>query len=327
MKLEELKDLLLQENEIEKIQRTKGYNVNDQHLPFEEVEIPKMPSSSFFKEGNIFINKHHRYSEMPKHTHEFVEFNYMLSGSCTQYVNEKKVVLNEGEIILLDKDIVQRIDPLGQNDLLINILLKDESITTDIIINMVKSTGLVNEFLMNASNKSGAHDAFIHFHCGKNDEVQEIIHNLILEYFQKKRYFMRAANLLLSLLLIELTRMIEEESLDNYQKKDEEIINILKYIDVHFRHLSLKDLADEFGYNPNYMGNKLKKETGRTFQDLINSAKYQTALELMKETDKSIEEIAYEVGFYSLPSLYKLFARFTEKTPKQVKTQIIKNEI
>lgn len=326
MRFSELKDMLWAENEVEQIQRTKGYNVNDQNLPFGEVEIPKMPSSNFFKEGNIFINKHHRYSAMPSHTHEFVEFNYMLSGSCTQYVNDKKVVLSEGEIILLDKDIVQRIDPLGQEDLLINILLKDESITTDIIINVVKSTGLVNEFLMNASNKAGEHDAFIHFHCGKNEEVQELIQKLILEYYQKKRYFMRAANLLLSLLLINLTRAIEEESLDNYQKKDEEIITILKYIDSHFRQLSLKTLADEFGYNANYLGNKIKKETGRTFQELINSIKYQTVLELMKETDKSIEEIAYEVGFNSLPSLYKLIARFTDKTPKQLRIQLNKKE-
>ena len=325
MKYEELKELLLQENEIEQIQRTKGYNVNDQNLPFGEVDVPKMPGSNFFKEGNIFINKHHRYSAMPKHTHEFVEFNYMLSGSCTQYVNDTKVELKEGEIILLDKDIVQRIDPLSEEDLLINILLKDESITTDIIINMVKSTGLVNEFLMNASNKSGKHDAFIHFHCGKNEEVQEILHKLISEYLQKKRYYMRAANLLLSLLLIELTRAIEEESLDNYQQEDEEIIHILKFIEINFRQLSLKELANEFGYNPNYMGNKLKKDAGRTFQDLINSAKYQTALELMKETDKSIEEIAYEVGFSSLPSLYKLIARLTDKTPKQVRNQLINN--
>lgn len=324
MKDEALKELFLQENEIEIIQRTKGYNVNDQNLPFEKVDIPKMPSTNFFKEGNIFINKHHRYSAMPNHTHEFVEFNYMLSGSCTQYVNEKKVVLNEGEIILLDKEIVQRIDPLTTHDLLINILLKDESITTDIIINMVKSTGLVNEFLMNASNKAGKHDAFIHFHCGKNEEVQNILHKLIGEYVQKKRYYMREANLLLSLLLIELTRVIEEERLDHYQQKDEEIIQIMRYIETNFRYLSLKELANKFGYNANYMGNKLKKDTGRTFQELINSAKYQTALELMRETDQSMEEIAYEVGFHSLPSLYKLFARFTDKTPKQIRNQLKK---
>lgn len=79
----------------------------------------------------------------------------MLSGSCVQYVNDKKIHLKEGELLLLDKEIVQRIDPLEEEDLLINILLKGESITTDIVINMVKSRGLVNEFLLNASQEKG----------------------------------------------------------------------------------------------------------------------------------------------------------------------------
>ncbi|MGM0303953.1 hypothetical protein IGI66_003618 [Enterococcus sp. AZ048] len=322
MELSDLKKLLWQENEIEREQRLEGHMVNDQNLPYGEVEIPKMPSENFFKEGNIFINKHHRFSEMPNHTHEFVEFNYMFSGSCTQYVNDKKIELQEGEIILLDKEIVQRIDPLEEKDILINILLKDESISTDIIINMVKSNGLVNGFLMNASNKFGKHDSFIHFHCGRNEEVQSILQKLILEYYQKKRYYMRSVNLLLSLLLINLTRAIEEESLEDQQEKDEEIIRILRFIDAHFTTVTLKELSDQFGYNSNYMSNKLKKETGQSFKELINSARYQTALKLMQETDKSIEEIAYSIGFDTLPSLYKLFSRFTDKTPKELRKQM-----
>lgn len=64
MDFTELKRQLRAENEIEREQRIEGYNVNDQHLPYDEEAVPKMPSESFFKEGNIFINKHHRYSEM-----------------------------------------------------------------------------------------------------------------------------------------------------------------------------------------------------------------------------------------------------------------------
>lgn len=54
MKYEELKQILLQENEIEKIQRIKGYNVNDQNLPFGEIDVPKMPGYNFLKK-EIFI--------------------------------------------------------------------------------------------------------------------------------------------------------------------------------------------------------------------------------------------------------------------------------
>ncbi|MGG5315301.1 AraC family transcriptional regulator [Enterococcus sp. AZ072] len=323
MDFTELKRQLRAENEIEREQRIEGYNVNDQHLPYDEEAVPKMPSESFFKEGNIFINKHHRYSEMPAHTHEFVEFNYMLSGSCVQYVNDKRIELKEGEILLMDKEIVQRIDALEEKDILINILLKDDSITTEIVVNMVKSNGLVNEFLMNASNDYSSHDAFIHFHCGDNKEVQSIVHRMMLEYFSKKNYFMRAMNLLLSLVMIELTRVIEEDSLEQSNERDEEILDILRYIEAHYTHLTLTRLSKHFGYNSNYISNKLKKETGRSFQELINSLRYQTALELMEETDKSLEEIAYDLGFETVPSLYKLFAKYTDKTPKELKKSIL----
>ena len=245
----------------------------------------------------------------------------MLSGSCVQYVNDKKIHLKEGELLLLDKEIVQRIDPLEEEDLLINILLKGESITTDIVINMVKSRGLVNEFLLNASQEKGKHDEFIHFHCGDNLEVQGLLHKMILEYYNKQDYYMRALNLRLSLLLIELTRDLEEYVT---QRENQELLEILRYIDLHFRKLTLKNLAKHFGYNANYLSNKLKKETGSSFQELINSLRYKTMIELMRETNKTFEEISYELGFETLVSLYKLVGKYTELTPKELKDSLLK---
>lgn len=322
MDFQELKKILWVDNPIEAQQRLDGRNINDQNLPYDQEAIPKMPSEHFFKEGNIFINKHHRYSAMPPHTHEFVEFNYMLSGTCVQYVNDKKITLQPGELLLLDKDIVQRIDPLAENDILINILLRDDSITTDIVVNMVKSNGLLNEFLLNAARQAASHDEVLHFHCGNNPDVQGILHKMILEYYNKQNYYMRSLNLFLSILLIELTRDLEEENLEKGHE-NQELLDILRYIDLHFTDLTLKKLAQRFGYNANYLSNKLKKETGHSFQELLNSLRYKTALDLMKETDKSFEEIAYEIGFETLPSLYKLFAKYTKLTPKELKNSVL----
>ncbi|MHC5374969.1 AraC family transcriptional regulator [Enterococcus sp. LJL120] len=316
MNQQELKAILWQENAIEFEQRTQGYNVNDQNLPFAEIAVPKMPSDHFFREGNIFINKHHRYSAMPAHTHEFVEFNYMYSGSCVQYINDQPIYLQEGEILLIDKDIIQRIDPLAEDDILINILLKDDSITTEIVVNMVKANSLVNEFLLTASNELSSHNNFIHFKSGSNEEVKETLFKMITEYFEKKNYYMRSLNLLLSLLFIQLTRELEAENLENYQAETN-ILDVLRYIDSHYRNLNLQELAEVFGYNKNYLSNKLKKETGRSFQELINTLRYQAAIEMIEETDQSFEEIAYQLGFETLPSLYKLFAKYTDKTPKE----------
>lgn len=262
---------------------------------------------------------------MPPHKHSFVELNYMLSGSCVQYVNNQRIVLAEGEILLLDKEIIQRIDPLGEKDILMNILVKGDSLTTEIIVNMVKSTGLVNEFLMNASKESGDHDKYIHFLCGNNDSIQAIIKKVLVEYFAKENYYMRSVNLLLSILMIELTRILEEESLEKSELEDEMILNILRYIEANFATLTLDQLAKHFGYHSNYISYKIKKETGRTFQGLINFLRYQNAQRLMIETDKTMEEITYEVGFQTISSLYKLFSKYTHHTPKEVKQRLLKN--
>ncbi|WP_122645888.1 AraC family transcriptional regulator [Enterococcus mediterraneensis] len=317
MDFEELKELFFKETEIERIQRLEGININDQHLPFNKVLVPKMPSKNFFKEGNIFINKHHRYSAMPAHTHEFVEFNYMLSGQCTQYINDEKITLKQGELLLIDKDIVQRIDPIGYEDILINILLKDDSITTELLTNMVKANSLVNEFILNASKKNSEHNAFIHFQCGGVAEVQSLLERILIEYFKKEKFYERALNLMLSLLLIELTRHLEEENLEDFRASDAQLLHILQYIDINFTTLTLADLSKHFGYNPNYISNKLKQSFGYSFQEIVNQKRYEYACELIRESDKSLEEISFEIGFQSVPSLYKLFAKFTKETPKE----------
>lgn len=90
MTLEELYQFLQEENEIERIQRIEQRNVNDQHLPFGEIAVPKMPEANFFQNGNIFINKHHRYSEMPAHTHDLLNSTTCFLAAARNMLTMKK---------------------------------------------------------------------------------------------------------------------------------------------------------------------------------------------------------------------------------------------
>jgi len=47
-------------------------------------------------------------------------------------------------------------------------------------------------------------------------------------------------------------------------------------------------------------------------------------IELMRETNKTFEEISYELGFETLASLYKLVGKYTELTPKELKDSLLK---
>lgn len=321
MNYKQIMESLYEENSVEKIQKLSGKNFNDQNLPYEKVPIPKMPESNFFEKGNVFINKHHRYSIMPPHTHEFVEINYMASGNSTHYVNNEKIHLHAGDVLLMDREVVQSINPLNKDDILINILIKEESITTDIILDIAKSNSLVKRFFINASSQYSNHNNYIYFKVGDVASIQTLLKKIIVEYYNEKHYYIQSINLLLSLMIIELSRVIERDSelSINDGEYDMETIEILRYIENNYANLTLSKLSDFFGYNANYLSNKLKIETGFSFQELINSSRYNNAVKLLKNTDKTMEEISNTLGFKTTPALYKLLSKFTDMKPQEIR--------
>lgn len=97
MNHQELDQYLRTVNEIETKQLQTRENVNDiwpEEWPEEWIGEDgtyfRMPDSLFFEQGPIHVRKHNRFAPMPLHLHNFIEMNYIYSGSCVQWINEKK---------------------------------------------------------------------------------------------------------------------------------------------------------------------------------------------------------------------------------------------
>lgn len=65
----------------------------------------------------------------------------------------------------------------------------------------------------------------------------------------------------------------------------------------------VKFFATHLNLSPNYLSDLLNKYTGKTTQEHIHLKLVDTAKSLLWSTEKSISEIAYELGF-EYPSLY-----------------------
>lgn len=315
---QKLDRLLRRIDGVEKLQRETGENVNTLHLEYGDSGIPIMPSEDFFKGGNIFVNRSRRFSYTPAHRHSFIEFNYMYSGHCTQYINDEKIVLRTGDMILLDKGVVQKIDYIGEDDILVNIGVQDDSILDNILRNLTDSDNLVTRFMMNASSVDAVHNSFILFSLHSNWVATNLVQTMIGNFFIKERDRNRILNLLLSALLVELANMIELRTNQMASNSSQELA-ILQYIDANYPTLTLRELAKHFGYNRNYLGNKLKKMTKSTFQELIDKKRLDESRILLSDTNYSIEEIAQRVGFKSTTSLYKLYRAYLNSTPNQIR--------
>ena len=84
---------------------------------------------------------------------------------------------------------------------------------------------------------------------------------------------------------------------------------------------SVKYFADKVCLSPNYFGDMVKKETGRTPQEHIQEKVIELAKEHITETDETVSQIAYTLGFQYPQHLCRLFKRRVGCTPNEYRLQ------
>jgi AraC family transcriptional regulator, transcriptional activator of pobA len=83
---------------------------------------------------------------------------------------------------------------------------------------------------------------------------------------------------------------------------------------------SVSYFADRLHLSPNYFGDLIKKETGKTAQEHIQLKLMDVAKEKIFDTDKSISQIAFELGFKYPQHFNRMFKKSTGYTPNEYRT-------
>ena len=73
--------------------------------------------------------------------------------------------------------------------------------------------------------------------------------------------------------------------------------------------------ADKLNLSPNYFGDLIKKETGKTAQEYIQSKLIDMAKERIFDTDKTVTQIAYELGFKYPQHFARFFKQHVGQSP------------
>jgi len=81
--------------------------------------------------------------------------------------------------------------------------------------------------------------------------------------------------------------------------------------------VTLEQVAFAVGYSPSQFSRKFKHETGMTFSQCLRILRVELAQYLLKEPNKNLCEIAFEVGYSDIPSFLRAFKNVTGMTPKE----------
>ena len=100
---------------------------------------------------------------------------------------------------------------------------------------------------------------------------------------------------------------------------DESTLNkVITYINDHIgEKLKITDVAAALGYNDKYLSRQISGAAGFGFSTLLTTLRVDAASNLLKNTDMSLVDIAFECGFGSERNFYRSFKEFTGLTPKE----------
>lgn len=266
----------------------------------------------------IKITKHDRFAPVPLHVHTWVEINYIYSGSCTQIIDRETVVLTEGQLILIDTGVPHAILPTGENDIVINILLSKEMLSTA-FLSRLSNKGIVADFLINAISEGRNHNHYIIFHSQDNKKIPRLMRDMLCEYFDQTAYFNEIIESYMVIIFTELLRVFRYDAHQPHAQAANEtsLIQILQYIENHYQTCTLSSAAAHFNYSTSYFSTFIKKHTGKTFNELVRMQKLTYASLLIAQTAEPIYEIASKVGYDNLTFFYKKFKQAYGVSPHE----------
>ncbi|MEA4890087.1 MAG: response regulator [Clostridiaceae bacterium] len=117
------------------------------------------------------------------------------------------------------------------------------------------------------------------------------------------------------------TRLVRMDSSD-LLAWNESFLNLLQYMEHYYADdLSLNDLACRFNLNYTYCSELFTKVMGVSFTKYLNSLRLSKACRMLRQEDRTLEEISREAGFNNYHYFTSVFKKVYSMTPNQYKKE------
>lgn len=101
------------------------------------------------------------------------------------------------------------------------------------------------------------------------------------------------------------------------------VLLVKRHIEEHsHEQLSLERLAELVDLNPMYLSKLFKEKVGKNYIDYLTECRMHHAKQLLKDPEKSLKEIAYDIGYHEPNYFSKVFKKICGQTPSDYRKQV-----
>lgn len=257
------------------------------------------------------------YKDLYVHWHNEMEIIYVITGTIIVFIDDTMIEGKAGDIIFIHPKAVHYIKS-GEDLLLFKSLVFD--------IHMID--GDINDFCHNqVILPLLLHQIEISNIITTNQKNHTQIKNVFFEmekcYKGKNDFFQIEAKYLLLKLLYILLSSGHYNKVNVCNNKLTSIIRLsLEFIQNNYsQEITPAIIANHVNYNEYYFMKVFKKYTGKTVIKYLTEYRLSQAKQLLVNTDYSIEEICYRIGFSNSSYFTSKFREFYKITPGEFRKQ------
>ena len=252
------------------------------------------------------------------HNHDFFEIIYMYSGTCTTLVDGRERHLKAGDICLYNLQAIHRIELHHPGDTVFNIMIQRD-LFKESFLDLLAENDLIMDFFIQSiyTIKNSARQIVLSPMDGY--ACEQIIQWMIECHYGDNDMKQSKLKALLVLLLAEMTRqyraIVTEPSLSG---GDTQLLNaVIAYISQNYRHVTLEEIADHFGYSTRSMSRYFKAVTGTSFKHLAQQIRFHRACGRLRDPEMNIDDIAEDLGYTERSSFDRAFKNLYQLTPSE----------
>ncbi len=264
----------------------------------------------------IQVRPHTRFVHFPIHTHNYIEVIYMCSGSTHHVINGEDVILGQGELLFLSQTATQEIYPAGEEDIAVNFIVLPEFFQYG--LNMMEpEENQLRSFIIDCLWGKNRGAGYLHFKVADVLPVQNLVENLIWTIWNRQPNKRRTNQATMGLLFLQLMNYTDKLVTDENAGEEKLVLAVLSYIENHYRDGELTQLAEVMHYDVSWLSREIRKQTGKTYTELVQTKRLSQAAYLLTATGMSVLDVALAVGYDNISYFHRIFQKRYGMTPRK----------
>lgn len=284
-----------------------GRSEIDRRLYYGHEGSPKVEAALLLEQGKLItLRAHTRFVHFPAHTHDYVEMVYMCQGQTRHRINGNEIRLEEGELLILGQGATQEIAAAGERDIAVNFIILPQFFETALQL-LHEQAHQVRTFLTDCLQDENGGTGYLHFKVTDILPIQNLIENLIWTLVNHQPNKRSVNQLTMALLFLQLANHTDTLQTDSLPAEQQLILPVHRYIEEHYTDGELRQIARELHYDPCWLSREIKRQTGKTFTELLQDKRLSQAAFLLKTTGMKVMEVSESIGYANPSYFHRLF--------------------